>query len=137
MSIETQGTLIQRGDGATPSENFSTIGEVVDFDGPGGQASVIDATHLNSAAKEKRMGLADEGQFTFNLNFEPSDAVQNALREDRRTRVARKFKIIYTDTAQTTWDFTAYVLNFRTSGGVDDLVRGSVTLEITGPVMES
>ncbi len=133
QAIESQGVQLQRGDGGSP-ETFTTIAEVTDFDGPSGNASVIDVTHLQSTAKEKIMGLMDEGQITFSGNLVPGDAAQQGLRDDRTNRTLRNFKLILTDAASTTLSFSAYVLNFSISGSVDDKVAFSCTLEISGPV---
>lgn len=132
-AIETQGTELKRGDGATP-EVFTTVGEVVSFTGPGGSASVIDVTHLLSTAREKRMGLPDEGQFTFEVNLIPSDTAQIGLRTDRAARTLRNFQLVLTDVATTTLSFAAYVTGFSLSGGVDNVTKASVTLEISGAV---
>lgn len=132
-AIATQGTLIQRGDGAE-NEAFATIAEIVSFTGPGGQATVIDVTSLDSEAKEKRIGLPDEGQFTFECMLVPGDTAQDGLRDDRDDQTERNFKIILPDTAVTTLSFAAFVLAFSITGGVDDVVKASVTLEITGAV---
>lgn len=132
-AINAQGVQVLRGNGATP-ETFQVIGEIMQFDGPGGSASVIDVSTLQSAAKEKRIGLADEGQFTFEMNLDPSDVQQNALRADRAGRVLRNFRIILTDTSATTLIFSAFVLEFKIAGAVDQVVKASVSLEISGPV---
>lgn len=136
-AIETQGVLIQRGDGGGPVETFATIGEIISFDGPGGSASVIDATSLDSVAREKLMGLPDEGQFSFEMNLVPGDEGQQGLRADRKARVLRNFKITLTDEDQTTLTFSAFVLEFSISGGVDDKVTASCTMEISGEVVWS
>lgn len=133
-SLETQGVTIARGDGATPTEVFTVIGELVSFQGPGGSASVIDVTHLGSAAKEKRVGLMDEGQFTFELNLDTSDAQQTGLRADRTARVLRNFELTLTDSPATVISFSAYVLSVPIQGAVDDKIGSSITLEISGPV---
>jgi hypothetical protein len=132
-AINAQGVALKRGNGGAP-EIFSLVGEVTKFDGPGGSASVIDVTTLQSQAKEKRMGLMDEGQFTITLNLDPTDAQQTGLRTDRANRTARNFQLVLTDVAATTLLFTAFVLEFKISGAVDGVVQASVTLEITGPV---
>lgn len=132
-ALETQGVRLQRGDGGSP-EVFGDIGEVVSFRGPGGSARVIDVTHLMSTAKEKRMGLPDEGQFTFDVNYVPSDPGQVGLRNDRINRTQRNFQIRLTDAGPTIGSFAGFVLEFSISGGVDDKINGSVTIEITGPV---
>ena len=56
-AIIAQGITIAR----MGTTSFETIPNVVSFQGPGGQAQVIDVTNLSSTAKEKRMGLRDEG----------------------------------------------------------------------------
>lgn len=133
LAMNTEGVVIARGDGASP-EVFGTIGECTEFDGPSGQAAVIDATHFQSTAKEKLMGLPDEGQFTLGGNFIGSDTDQTGLRTDRTGRTLRNFKITLTDSPATILTFAAYVLSFSISGGVDDKIPFSVTLEISGPV---
>lgn len=133
QAIETQGTLIQRENNGSPS-TYTTIGEIVSFNGPGGSASIIDVTSLDSEAKEKLIGLKDEGQFTLECNLVPDDAGQTGLRSDRDNRTKRGFRVILTDDSQTTLIFQAYVLGFSIGGGVDDKVSLSITLEITGQV---
>ena len=132
-AITTQGITIQRGDGAG-TEVFSTIAEIQSFTGPGGSAQVIDVTSVDSSAKEKRMGLPDEGQFSFECILVPGDTAQDGLRDDRDNQTERNFKIVMPDTASTTLAFAAYVTAFSVGGGVDDVIKASITLEITGAV---
>lgn len=136
-AIDAQGIVIAIGDGATPTEAFTTIPEVKSFSGPGGSASVIDVTDLQSAAKEKRMGLQDEGQLTLSINYIPDNAVHQGLRTDRANQTKRNFRMTFTDTGATVWDFAAFVTGFSVSGGVDGVVEASVTLEISGAITES
>lgn len=132
-AINAQGVELRRGNGASP-ETFVIVGEITQFDGPGGSATVIDVSTLQSVAKEKRAGLPDEGQFTFQMNLDPSDVQQNALRADRAARVLRNFRLVLTDSSNTTLQFSALVLEFKISGAVDQVVKASVTLEISGAV---
>lgn len=132
-AIQFQGIQLQRGNGAGP-EVFTTIGEVMSFSGPGGNATVIDASHAQSTAKEKLMGLKDEGQLSFEANLVPGDAAQTGLRTDRNNRTLRNFKLILTDAGPTTLTFAAYVLGFAIAGSADDKITLSVTLEISGAV---
>jgi hypothetical protein len=50
---------------------FLKIGNITDITGPGGQGTVIDVSNLDSVAREKLMGLFDEGQLQFNINLDP------------------------------------------------------------------
>ena len=126
-AIETQGV--------TFTWNSQAIGEIVSFNGPGGSASVIDVTHLGSTRREKRMGIADEGQISFEINLVPGDAGQVALRADRSSRTKRTAVLTLTDTAGTTLTFDAYCMQFSIQGSVDNKIQASVTLEITGEVV--
>ena len=116
------------------------IGEVTDFSGPGGQAAVIDVSNLGSTAREKRIGLRDEGQITLGVNFLPADAGQLALRSDRATRTMKKVVIKFNDTTATDSQkaiFEAYCSGFSISGGVDQKVAGQVVLEVANAVTYS
>lgn len=132
-SIESQGTTIGISDGGSPS-NFSNVANVVSFGGPGGSAAVIDVTNLASTAKEKRMGLPDEGQFTLDLNFDPDSQTHIILQNARANRTRLEFKITYTDTTPSTDVFFGYVTGFQKQGAVDQIVKASVTIEIDGAV---
>lgn len=133
VDIDTVGKTLTAELGTLTPVEFTAVGEVVDWDGPGGSASVIDATHLRSAAKEKLIGLMDEGQFSFSVNFAPDDTGQQACRVARSTRALKGYRLTYSD--DTTQTFDGYCLQFATSGGVDDKVNGSITIEITGAVV--
>jgi len=136
-ALDSQGMTLKIGDGAETSETFATISEIKSFSGPGGSATVIDTTDLQSTAKEKRMGLQDEGQLSFEINYIPSDTEHAQLRTDRAEQTERNFQLVFTDDPVTTWDFAAFVTGFSVSGGVDDVVNASVTLELTGSITES
>jgi hypothetical protein len=137
QALEAQGTVLKIGNGASP-EVFTAISEIKNFTGPGGAAAVIDVTDLSSLAKEKRMGLADEGQLSFVLHYIPSDTQHAALRAARASRVETNFQIEFTDASPSTvWSFSGFVTNFSVSGSVDGVIEGNVTIEITGAITES
>ena len=121
-----------------PITGYKAIGEIVDFSGPGGSASVIDVSSLDSLRKEKRIGLPDEGQVTFNLNFVPGDVGQVAFRAARDARTEQNFIIDFandtTTVNSTTAKFAGFCSEFSVGGGVEDKVSASATIEITGVV---
>ena len=132
VAIDSSAMTAYDSAGTFTPATYTEVGEIIDFDGPGGSGSVIDATHLGSSAREKIMGIPDEGQFTFGLNRVFSDAGQQVLAAARMARTEKDFRVTYMDgTVQT---FAGYVLQFSSSGGVDDKINGSVTIEITGEV---
>lgn len=131
-AIESQGVTLSYSVGSPTS--FASIANVVSFNGPGGSASVIDVTNLSSSAKEKLMGLPDEGQFTLEINIDPDDASHQALRSARSARTRTEFKLTLTDGTPSTAIFWGYVLGFAVSGAVDQQVKCAITIEIDGPV---
>jgi predicted secreted protein len=136
-ALEAQGMLIKIGNGASP-QVFTTISEIKTFSGPTGSAAVIDVTDLSSTAKEKRMGLADEGQLSFTINYIPDNTQHTLLRTRRASRDETDFKMVFTDDSpSTTWSFSAFVTGFAVSGAVDNVVEANVTLEITGSITQS
>ena len=131
-AIESQGVVLAYSIGS-PTE-FVTIANVTGFNGPGGAASVIDVSNLASTAKEKLMGLPDEGQFTLDLNLDPDAASHQALRNQRAARARTEFKITFTDVTPAVAQFSGFVLGFSIQGAVDAAIKASVTIEIDGPV---
>jgi hypothetical protein len=130
-SVVTQGTLFQIGSGTTP-ESFHTIAEVKGFSGlGGGSATVIDVTHFLSTSKEKKLGFADQGTMSIDLNFVPTDVLgQQVLETLRRTGAARNFRLTMTD--GTIANLSGLVKTFAKTAATDDIWRATVDLEVSG-----
>jgi hypothetical protein len=137
--VESQGAVLKvdAADASPPSP--TTIGNVVSISGlRGGQATVIDITNLASTRREKRMGLADEGQITVEVQYNPDDTGQIELETARGARTIREFTIELNDgSPETTFTFQGYVLTISTDLGVDQVVTASITIEITGAVTKA
>lgn len=131
-AITAQGIAIAR----YGTTSFETIPNVVSFQGPGGQATVIDVTNLTSTSKEKRVGLRDEGQLSLTLHYDPGNTVHQGLIADRSARTRQQFQITFSDATPTVWTFYGYVTQFNVQGGVDAVVQASVTIEIDGEITE-
>ena len=135
-ALESQGITIGIGDGASPVV-YSVIPDCKDISFRTGSATVIDTTDLSSTAKEKRMGLQDEGQCTFTLNFIPKEATHAELVAAKADRQVRQFEVTLTDASPVTqYRFDGYVLSVPLQAGVDGVIESSVTVEITGAVVE-
>lgn len=133
-AIKSQGTKFYIGDSVytTSPTNYLEVGEIQTVSGPTGQATVIDATHLSSEAKEKLMGLPDEGQVTLGGNYVDTDNGQDALLAARAAQEKRDFRITLSNGSG--FLFQGFVLSFNIDLGVDDKVSFSATIEISGPV---
>ena len=135
-SVKTQGCSLQLADGASPLV-YTDIANVVSFQGPSGSRSLIDATTLASTGKEKDVGIPDYGQVTFDFKFAASDTVLVDVWDNFIAGTLHDWKILFSDSPRTQFDFQAYVLSFNYTAGLDDIVRGSVTLEISGSITDN
>jgi hypothetical protein len=141
-SISSQGVAILRGDGSGSPENFEKIAEVMSFNGPGTSAPEIDVTSLDSTAKEYRLGLKDHGTFSFESMFIPKDSGQKGLQADLDNRTLRNFRLEFpkqdeASTSGTVFEFAAYVTEFSMTGGVDEVVKASISLRISGDITKT
>jgi len=134
-ALDSQGMIIQYDTGGSPQ--WVTIPEVSEMSGPGGQAAEIDVTDLSSTGKEFRMGLQDEGQISLTVNYIPKNTAHSALRTARANQTLTSFRIVFTDSPQTTWSFSAFVLGLEISNSVDDVTKGTITLRVSGSVTQS
>ncbi len=133
VAIDTTGKTLTAANGTITPLEWVEIGEVVSHDGPGGSAAVYETTHLQSTAKEKKIGLPDEGQLTLAVNWcLATDLGQQEASDARKARTEKNFKLTFSD--DSTASFSGYVLGLSASGAVDDKVSGSITIEITGAV---
>jgi hypothetical protein len=139
MSNATSGSglKLQRGDGATPTEGFTTVGEVTNVSGPDETVEQIDVTSYDSTAREFIAALPDSGEVTFEMNLIGSNAQQQGLRTDLRAGTVRNFKLIMKDkpleTDCTRVTFAAIVKALSPAfGGVDEANKLSCTLKVTG-----
>lgn len=132
FDIDSSGYTAYDSAGTFTPATYTEVSEITDWSGPDGQATVIDTTHLQSTYKEFLMGLPDEGQVTFTMNRDFSDAGQSACIAAREARAPIGFKMTYSDGTYQTFD--AVVLSFSISGAVDDKVPASMVIKITGAV---
>lgn len=133
-STKAQTTVIQQDISGT----FTDIGNISGFSGlQGGSAAVINTTNLQSTAKEKLVGLPDEGQVQFDIKF-ANNASYQALRTVRASQALTEFKIIIPASEASdptaTAKFKGYVTSLPLSGSVDGIIEASTTIEITGAI---
>lgn len=132
-AVSAQGTTfaIDTGGG---SPTWSSIANIKDFSGLDGSAGEIDVTNLASSAKEFRLGLVDNGQFSFNLDTDLTDAGQAALRTHWLAGSVASFKLTLPGTTMHIFAFSGYVRKFTIAGGVDAVVKSSCEIKISGAV---
>jgi hypothetical protein len=135
MALEAQGSIVYFSSvAANTTAAASAVEQVVSFNGPSGSAGVIDVTSLGSTAKEKLIGLRDEGSISFDVNFIATAARQTKMRNARAARTESNIAIAFNDVGKTLAAMKCYVSGFAITGSVDNKVTASITCEINGPV---
>lgn len=136
QAISAYGTLLKRGDGGAP-ETFTTVPEVQSISGPSTETDEAEVTTHSSAAagayREFILTLIDAGSIEFDLNYVPSDAVQQGVRSDFQNRAKRNWQIVLPGNAQTI-SFTGYVKTFSLEFPTDGPATASVSIRLTGGV---
>lgn len=119
--------------GGTVTGVAARLGNWTTWNGLDGQASDIDVTDLDSVAKEYRAGLVDFGQITLNVQVKDDDDGQMALRGSQAAS-GPSSKMVITFKNGKTRTFQMYCKQTPESGGVDQVITGSFTCKISGPV---
>ncbi|MBK7082288.1 MAG: phage tail protein [Betaproteobacteria bacterium] len=134
IGLDTTGLTYTSGGTATPVTytaigNIKTIG---DFES--GSASEIDVTNLASTAKEKRLGLVDNGGFSLGIHHSNADAGQAAMQARRLDGAAVNMKIILPSGTTPTASFSALVKKFSKNAAVDGVVEGTADVTVNGAI---
>lgn len=132
------GTLLQMGDGGGP-EVFSTVGQVLDIDGPEFSTDTEETTNQSSPGgrEEYIATLKRSGEVTFDINLDPDDATHNqstGLMAAYEARTRKNFRMLLPTSPARRWDFAGFITGFGMSAPVAGVLRASVTIKITGAV---
>ncbi len=132
VEFDSTGGTYTSGGTATPV-TWTEVANVKSFSGFDGESSEIDVTNLASTAKEFRLGLQDFGSFSFDWDVDLADAGQDAVRTAQASGSVKNWKLTLPNSDTAT--FTGLVKNATNmTGGVDQIVGGSVSIKITGSV---
>lgn len=139
MATLGYGVILAYEDGAS----YRRVGYVKDVNGPGMKRDVVDVTNHDSpnGFKEFLAGLADPGEVTFTINFDPTNASHNqttglmALLSEVTTRNWQLIMPIDASSGKK-WGYTfaALVTGFEPKGPVEEAITADVTLKVAGAV---
>jgi predicted secreted protein len=126
------GVQFQRGDGATPTEVFVTVGEATNISGPGMERDVIDVTSHDSPNRFREYvgGLVDGGEVTFEVNWDP--ALHVGLIADFQDPTPRNYQIVMPDPPGGDWAFTGFITGMGHEYPHDDKMSADFTFKISG-----
>lgn len=135
-AILAQGTKFAVSADVSPPV-FADIPEIGTIGGPDGSAPTIDVTDLDSTAREYVLGLKDEGAFSLEINYIMANAVHAVLRAAWAARTKLRFRVTFSDSGTTVWEFSGFVTGFSQQAAVDTVVKATVGIKITGSIYET
>lgn len=128
--FDTQGTTL--------TADGDAVGGLISFSGFDGEAADIDVTTLASTAKEYHVGLQDYGNFSIEFIYDPNDVGQAQMQTNKAALAETTFVLTLPDSdVINRFTFDGYVKSITISGGVDDVVKGSANIRISGAVTPS
>lgn len=131
----TTGKTITVGTASATPTTYTAIGNVKSIsEFESGSASEIDVTNLASTAKEKRLGLVDNGGFSLAIHHSNADAGQTQAQARRLDGAAVNMKIILPSGSTPTASFSALIKKFSKNAAVDGVVEGAIDVTVNGAV---
>lgn len=118
--------------GTAAPKTWTAINNVKDYSGFDGSASELDRTNMQSGAMEYAAGLQDFGQFSLNIDVDDTDAGQLAMRAAKTIAATKAFKLRLPNGKVRA--FKGFMKKFSEQGGVNQIVKASVDVRITGVV---
>lgn len=135
VAEDTTGMTITASSNTATAATYTAIGNIksiTDFES--GSASEIDVTNLASTAKEKRLGLVDNGGFSLAIHHSNADGGQAALQARRLDGAAVNMKVILPSGTTPTAAFSALVKKFSKNASVDGVVEGTADITVNGAI---
>lgn len=134
MEFRTQGITLAVA-GATSPFTYAAIQQITSISGFGTTRSEIDTTDLDDASRTFILGLKDNGSVQISLNYDPDNTQHTLLRTLNNDGTARNFRLTLSDTSpKTVYQFSAYVMEFALEINVDDVLKATATLRISGDI---
>lgn len=137
MKHSSFGTLLQRGDGASP-ETYTTVAQAMDIEGPDTDTDFEDTTTHDAAAagnfKEWSPLLQDGGEIKTEVLWDPNNVAHQGIASDQSTRREGNWRVVFPTSPAKTASFKAYVKNFKFKSPVKGMLKRDLSLKITGPV---
>lgn len=131
-NYDAYGTKLKRGGTAG-----TAVAQVTNISGPGISVDTYDVTSHDSTGKWREFvsGLKDGGEISLDLNFDPAGATQKAaaggLLFDMTAGTSTSYALVFSDSATTSWTFSAFVTAFEPAAPHDGKLSATCTLKIT------
>lgn len=146
-TIKTQGTRLFF---AHSESEILKVACPTGIQGLGGAGDQVDTTCLDSVEREYQRGLLNPAAISVPFNFIPHSAAHQALIDLRESGAVISWMIVFSDQAgspnaldsdsrlvspgATTGEFLGYVADVSFDASVNEIVRGTLTIQRSGAV---
>ncbi len=138
MTVHVQGTKFQRGVLVEAALVWTTIGGCKGMTPPDQSRGTIDVTTIDQYDGSdpdpykaiEGADLIESGNVELDIIFDPANSAQELLEDDLLTSAPVDYRFLYRsgDSRQ----FKAVVTNIKPSSNMDDILRQTVTLKVSG-----
>lgn len=139
------GTILAYGNGESPSEEFTIIGQVKDIEGPNMSRETVDVTHHQSTGGYRKFlaSLRDAGEITFSVELDPSDPSHDqntGLLALFEKDTATNFRLVFPVEGQVGYlgyAFAGFVTGYSPKAPVTGSLTADITIRVAGAITQS
>lgn len=122
------------------SNVLTQLSEILSVTPPNPQVATVEATHMASPGRRREYiaGLIEDGEGTFEMNYDAGSATDVLIRAALADGVTRSYKIVIPDGAFG-WEITGdcVVIGYERNIPLDDRMTASLTVRFTGAASEA
>ncbi|BDM66225.1 hypothetical protein NFHSH190041_36770 (plasmid) [Shewanella sp. NFH-SH190041] len=128
------GTQFFRSDDGT---TYTRVAKLMDLTPPEESRSSSEKTYLDDTTNYKTFepGMIDPGELSLALEFDITDAGQNALKADKGIKGNKYYKIVYPDGSSDA--FMGHITGWGKSISKEETIQRSVKFKVSGAITES
>lgn len=123
--------------GASLTAASTSIGQILSIShAGGGEVGERDTTVLSNTVRTNAPTIPDNGEMTFEFNYDPTDTGHQTLRGYKDTPAVVTWVVTFNSTPSHTASFSGWVKDFDgpNAEDVDSNLTASVTVRVTGAV---
>lgn len=128
------GTLLKKGDGASP-EAFTTLAQIgADLTGPGQKSDTIDTTTHNQTSPYKSFmaGLREGGDVKVPVFFDANNATHTGLITTFEAGVPVNWQLVPPFSPTAKWSFAGLLVDIGHTYKIKDAVMADITIRVSG-----
>jgi predicted secreted protein len=130
------GTLLQRGDGASPTENFATVAEITNVSVSVSRDEIDGSHHQSPGGWRQFKPSLKSAEIAFEANYLPDDPTHDAatgVLSDFDAGVIRNYRILWPETEKK-WSAPVFLREFDAEAPVEDKLGLTGTFRVAGEI---